>query len=163
MEEGQQMTDGETEASRTTEDGAHAEVKAPVARSPAFSPKHYGTSGLAGSTEAPTTPPEVKDSVKYDDVATIDPSLDQRASTEGTAVDAIRGDENQALNDFLVAELQLFAGHLFGRDTLTTTSTDHDVAHVTSLQLYHNHQRALMDFDADSKRYAVPARVWLYG
>lgn len=152
MEENQQMADGEADASRTAADGVRADADTPTVESPASPPRRDETNTLAGSTEKPTTSPEAKELAKHGGVATIDPSADQRASSEGSTMSAVRGDENQALNGFLVAELQLFAGQLLGQGSLMTTSTDHDIAHVTSLQLFHNHQRALMDFDAESKR-----------
>jgi hypothetical protein len=156
MEEDQHMADGETGAKRTAADGVRADPSTPTAQSSASPLRQDEISTLAGSTEEPTTP-DVKELVKHDGVATIDPSADQRASSEGSTMSAVRGDENQALNGFLVAELQLFAGQLLGHDSLMPTSTDHDVAHVTSLQLFHNHQRALMDFDAESKRFVATA------
>lgn len=104
----------------------------------------------ANSSEAPMSPLDVKhESASSDQAATIDPSF----ADKGVAVGRVRGDENQSLNEYLLSELQQFAAHLLGREPPLDKSRANAVSQLTSLQLFRDHQRSLMDFDADCERY----------
>lgn len=62
-------------------------------------------------------------------------------------------DENKALNEFLVIELNLFVACLL-QDRWEIPDIHH-IAAVTSIQLCRNHRRAIADFDAERNRYVV--------
>ena len=57
------------------------------------------------------------------------------------------------LNEFLISELEAYCFRLLRRKCSNKGSSDvSDLARITGLQLYQDHQRALMDFDDEWKR-----------
>ncbi|CAH0517951.1 unnamed protein product [Peronospora belbahrii] len=61
--------------------------------------------------------------------------------------------DHLSLNEFLISELEAYCLRLLGRECPNSGSSDvSGLARITSLQLYQDHQRALMDFDDEWKR-----------
>ncbi|KAG6609228.1 uncharacterized protein IUM83_00678 [Phytophthora cinnamomi] len=61
--------------------------------------------------------------------------------------------DHLSLNEFLISELGVYCSRLLGKGLLDNVlSRISDLARITSLQLFQDHQRALMDFDDEWKR-----------
>ncbi|ETO77783.1 hypothetical protein F444_07103 [Phytophthora nicotianae P1976] len=61
--------------------------------------------------------------------------------------------DHLSLNEFLVSELEVYCSQLLGRAFPKRGSSGaSDLARITGLQLFQDHQRALMDFDDEWKR-----------
>ncbi|KAJ8569402.1 hypothetical protein ON010_g5856 [Phytophthora cinnamomi] len=61
--------------------------------------------------------------------------------------------DHLSLNEFLISELGVYCSRLLGKGLLDNDlSRISDLARITSLQLFQDHQRALMDFDDEWKR-----------
>ncbi|CEG39544.1 hypothetical protein F443_07035 [Plasmopara halstedii] len=67
--------------------------------------------------------------------------------------DRVQRADHRSLNEFLVSELEVYCSQLLGKGYSQRGSSGAcDLARVTGLQLFQDHQRALMDFDDDWKR-----------
>lgn len=61
--------------------------------------------------------------------------------------------DNLSLNEFLISELEVYCSRLLGKGLVDNgLSGISDLAWITSLQLFQDHRRALMDFDDEWKR-----------
>ncbi|KAG1693146.1 hypothetical protein DVH05_023926 [Phytophthora capsici] len=67
--------------------------------------------------------------------------------------DRIERADHLSLNEFLVAELEVYCSRLLGKGSPKRSSSGaSNLAWITGLQLFHDHQRALHDFDHEWKR-----------
>lgn len=70
-------------------------------------------------------------------------------------------DENRPLNESLVAEVELFASMMLGAAAPSRAESLDRAIHATTLQLFHDHRRALSDFDADWRRCVLVGLVYV--
>ncbi|KAE8910332.1 hypothetical protein PF005_g16647 [Phytophthora fragariae] len=67
--------------------------------------------------------------------------------------------DHLSLNEFLISELEVYCSRLLGKGLLDNDlSGISDLARITSLQLFQDHRRALMDFDDEWKRSHADSR-----
>lgn len=120
-------------------------------------------SGSIDEKPAPDVPPSA--SLAQQETALrnerSDPAVQTKPSTAIVSADSARvpmkkrtaPDENRPLNEYLVSELELFSSCMLGKKDSKEMTKTNRVARASTLQLYHDHTRALVDFDADWKRY----------
>ncbi|KAL3673360.1 hypothetical protein V7S43_001076 [Phytophthora oleae] len=78
---------------------------------------------------------------------------DERTRSKTYEEDRIERADHLSLNEFLVAELEVYCSRLLGKGSPTRSSSGaSDLAWITGQQLFQDHQRALHDFDDEWKR-----------
>jgi hypothetical protein len=123
-----------TPASRSAESVA---TTASPPESPTSAPNHTSSEDGFMST------PEVKGGAR-----------DVEMKPEDDEEDRVERADHLSLNEFLVSELEDYCARILHRATVKSNTSDvRNLARVTGLQLYQDHQRALMDFDDEWKRW----------
>ncbi|CAI5704658.1 unnamed protein product [Peronospora effusa] len=135
--EGKQLTGGdEKQIKASASFSAQSATNATPPQSPMSAPNR--TSSEDGFVSTPEAKREPRDKVMKSEI--IEEARTKRA-------------DHIFLNEFLIAELEAYCFRLLRRECSNNGSSDvSDLARITGLQLYQDHQRALMDFDDEWKR-----------